>query len=244
MIRQIPSPGRVTITNSTRSFATPMIAIRSSPYSSRSSMSSSRFGSSRARMASQKSTPCFRRFASRLLLSHSYCTFRILPDTSSFGNEQRWEGSAELANRCRAENGPPPAFGRGPLLMLGIGWRGPADSLSRLVHFGGFRAESVLIEENLLKGARIRLFASFAPRSGRLVRARRRNLRLLGRPARFRPNEMAQGLKVNGGKIIWFEIKRLILHGKRQPLNQRVQGSSPCAPTNDFNGLSEGIFPF
>jgi hypothetical protein len=25
-------------------------------------------------------------------------------------------------------------------------------------------------------------------------------------------------------------------------LNQRVQGSSPCAPTNDFNVLSGGIF--
>jgi hypothetical protein len=46
-------------------------------------------------------------------------------------------------------------------------------------------------------------------------------------------------LWINGGKIIWFEIKRLILHGKRQPLNQRVQGSSPCAPTNDFNWLGK-----
>jgi hypothetical protein len=44
MIRQTPSPRRVTITNSARSFATPMIAIRSSPCSCRSSMSSSQFG--------------------------------------------------------------------------------------------------------------------------------------------------------------------------------------------------------
>ena len=27
-------------------------------------------------------------------------------------------------------------------------------------------------------------------------------------------------------------------------LNQRAQGSSPCAPANDFNGLSEGIFRY
>jgi hypothetical protein len=79
-------------------------------------MSSSRFGSSRARMASQKSTPCFRRFASRLLLSYSYCTFRILPDTSSFANGRRWEGLGELG---------PIAVGRKMVLRRDFG-RGPS----------------------------------------------------------------------------------------------------------------------
>jgi hypothetical protein len=32
-------------------------------------------------------------------------------------------------------------------------------------------------------------------------------------------------------EIIWFEIRALILHADLWPLNQRVQGSSPCAPT-------------
>jgi hypothetical protein len=30
--------------------------------------------------------------------------------------------------------------------------------------------------------------------------------------------------------------------GMKDRLNQRVQGSSPCAPTNDFNVLAGGIF--
>jgi hypothetical protein len=34
----------------------------------------------------------------------------------------------------------------------------------------------------------------------------------------------------------------LISHGFPVTLNQRVQGSSPCAPTNDCNVLSGGIF--
>ena len=86
------------------------------------------------------------------------------------------------------KNGPPPAFGRGPSANARDWLEGAGASLSRLVHFGGFQAESVLIEENLLKGARIRLF-DLSRRGRGAWRARRRNLRLLGRQVRFRPNE-------------------------------------------------------
>jgi hypothetical protein len=42
--------------------------------------------SSRAAMASTKSTPCLRRFSAALPLSHSYCTSSFVPDIGSGGN--------------------------------------------------------------------------------------------------------------------------------------------------------------
>jgi len=38
-------------------------------------------------------------------------------------------------------------------------------------------------------------------------------------------------LAINGVKIIWFEIKPLILHADLWPLNQRVQGSGRARAT-------------
>jgi len=48
-------------------------------------------------------------------------------------------------------------------------------------------------------------------------------------------------LRINGSKIDWFDVKPLIIGPKHKPLNQRVQGSSPCAPTNDSKHLRQEL---
>jgi len=73
---------------------------------------------------------------------------------------------------------------------------------SRLVHFGGSRAENVPIGENLLKWARIRLF-DLSRRGRGAWRERRRNRRLLGRQVTFLPNEWPKVDCIDRGAKIW-----------------------------------------
>jgi hypothetical protein len=47
----------------------------------------------------------------------------------------------------------------------------------------------------------------------------------------------------NGPILLRFWIKRLKRLAKKLTLNQRVQGSSPCAPTNKINNLIRIVLP-
>jgi hypothetical protein len=64
----------------------------------------------------------------------------------------------------------------------------------------------------------------------------------------YRANHTSFGLKSAGNPLTYngrdharFEVKPLILAIKNVTLNQRVQGSSPCAPTSNFSIQLQGL---
>jgi hypothetical protein len=66
----------------------------------------------------------------------------------------------------------------------------------------------------------------------------------------YRANHTSFGLKSAGNPLTYngrdharFEVKPLILAIKNVTLNQRVQGSSPCAPTNKIKDLADKSLP-
>jgi hypothetical protein len=56
-------------------------------------------------------------------------------------------------------------------------------------------------------------------------------------PLQFIRNPLTNNLWILILFLYLFTPRRLIRLEKQMPFNQRVQGSSPCAPTNQINGL-------